>query len=440
MPDEITEVEKQEEKESKDDHNKMYDMDSGPISFSEMQSEREAKEAAYKVQDLAYEFPHMVKRIINRSDIEDKDAALAILSNEFISFAQDALSQSDTKEKWQPLTNSLAKLKDKVMKVATKEESRQDSFSIWYNKETDQWRWLAIYSNNYRDNDNPPEIISKASHEQFNKAVNAGEVPYPELWLWHIPGSQFGQADWHHYTDDGFAIASGYVDKGKEQVAKGLAAYNDELLTSHGMPKTHIQRDTVDKSIITRHITREISPLPASAAANKLTSFEVLNKKEGEQVAIPKDKKEFLKQVGMSDADIEQIETSVKDKATQAEEAGLEKKEETTQEPELTPEAIVKAISTVITPLAERIESLEIALKELSATDEEKIAKKAADLPKNSLEYLAQKEVESLFSQGKQVDGRSTLAKSGPKETPVQKEEQGLFFSQWLQPAGVEND
>lgn len=492
----------------------------GPISFSEMQSEREAREAAFKVEEMASEFPIMVGRIFHREDIEDKDAALQTLADEFISFSQDALAN---KEKWQPLTDKAtnliadltkaetkmedgvsypakdfayvpdaekpstwklrlaegkpgnitkaqlgraaaafssggfrgnkvrlpssdvakvkARIKNEYKKLGVKQDElpdslkEQDSFNIWYDKERNQWRWLAIFSNNYRDQDNPPEIISSDSHKNFVKSVESGNVPYPELWLWHVPGSRFGQSDWLTYTDEGFAIASGYIDEGKEYIAKGLSEYPDQLLTSHGMPKPFIERNEKDKTIITKHITREISPLPAQAAANKLTSFELLSKEGSEQMAIPDNKKEFLKQVGMSDEEIAQIETSVKDKATQAEDAGLEKKEE---EIPLNADAIVKAMSTMLTPFIERLDAMDATIKELQQTDDNKVKQKLTSIPKNSLEYLAQQQVESLFSKDNQVDGRSKLAKSGPKEAKTKEQEDGLFFMNWLQPAEME--
>src|SRR3990167_623440 len=210
----------------------------GPISFSEMMAQEAAHEAIEKVQDMAAMFPAMVQRIVYRQDIEDKEAALSNLSQEFVKYAQDALTR---KEKWQPLTNAakaiintvndaltdkatwstafmndlpdssflwiapggtkedgktmprslryfpykdssgaidLPHLRNAIARIPQAKhddltpekkaslqkraqailESANKEFTVWHDKEKNQWRWLAIYSNKFRDNDNPPEI------------------------------------------------------------------------------------------------------------------------------------------------------------------------------------------------------------------------------------------------------------------------------------------
>jgi hypothetical protein len=69
-------------------------------------------------------------------------------------------------------------------------------------------RWYARYSNNFKDRDG--EIITEAAHKEYIDWAASGGV-YPELWLWHTPGTRFGQADWLDYAS-GFTHASGLVD------------------------------------------------------------------------------------------------------------------------------------------------------------------------------------------------------------------------------------
>lgn len=310
---------------------------------------------------------------------------------------------------------------------------KERQLEIWLDKEVNQYRWLAIYSNNYRDNDNPPEIISEASHRSFVKGVETGIYPYPELWLWHVPGSRVGQADWLTYTDEGFAVASGYFDKGKEHVAKELSSQPDTLV-SHGMPKAFVKRDPQDKSIIIQHITKEISPLPSSAAANKLTGFELLSKEES---MIPEHKAEYLKAVGFTDDELNSLNENIQQKAKTAEEQELESKEEdTTQEAstessseELSLEGIAGLLKAGLTPIAEQINSLDTRVKELEKTDEQKIVDKAQSTPRASLDALLADHIGSLFNKDSQVDGRTSLAKSGPEQAEAP---QGVFFEQWL--------
>ena len=149
---------------------------------------------------------------------------------------------------------------------------------------------------------------------------------------------------------------------------------------------------------------------------------------------IPEEKKEFLKAAGLSDEELSKIEGTVKEKAEAAE--GLEFKEADDEpKPEvIDPADIVKAVQVMLQPLAEKLSSLEIQVKELSKSDIAKVKEAIADTPKSSLEALAAESVKSLFGSETQVDGRKQLAKSGPKET-VKQAEPGLFFQSWMQPA-----
>jgi hypothetical protein len=341
--------------------------------------------------------------------------------------------QLSTKE----ASQAKARIRREYKKLGVKDipdSVKERQLEIWLDKEVNQYRWLAIYSNNYRDNDNPPEIISEASHRSFVKGVETGVYPYPELWLWHVPGSRIGQADWLTYTDDGFAVASGYFDKDKEHVAKELSKQQDTLV-SHGMPKTFVKRDPEDETVIIQHITKEISPLPSKAAANKLTGFELLSKEES---MIPEHKVPYLKAAGMTDEELEAVNAAISQRADAAKEEKLESKEETdTQETsennteELTLEGIAGLLKAGLTPIAEQINAIDTRVKELEKSDEEKIMEKAANTPKASLDSLLAEHVGGLFNKESQVDGRTTLAKSGPKEAATP---QGVFFEPWLTP------
>ena len=203
----------------------------------------------------------------------------------------------------------------------------REGFMLW--KEDDgQYRWLARYSNNLRDQDDPPEIISTASHKAFVDAVDKGEAEYPELWLWHRPEWKWGQATWLAYDDSGFALAAGTVDRGKEKLALQVASIPaDQLRVSHGMPITSIKRDPDDPSVIVQHVTREISPLPAWAAANQHTGFYILQEVE-QPMALPKDKRDRLVgEWGLPEDLLGQLEEANAEEAKAAQEAGVESKE-----------------------------------------------------------------------------------------------------------------
>jgi hypothetical protein len=80
-----------------------------------------------------------------------------------------------------------------VKEVLGQDDEPVDETGMMIWKEADgQWHWLARYSNNFLDVDNPPQIISAKSHKDFVKSVDDGEWPLPELWVWHVPEWRVG--------------------------------------------------------------------------------------------------------------------------------------------------------------------------------------------------------------------------------------------------------
>ncbi len=217
------------------------------------------------------------------------------------------------------------------------------SFKAW--KQADgQYRWMAVYSNCFRDDDYPPEIISKESHELYVDMVDAGLVDYPELWHYHVPGTAWGKADWVGFAD-GFALASGTVWPGHEKEADALAE-RDDIGVSHGMPLRYILRDPDDDSVIITHVTTEISPLPYDAAANKITGF-FIKEHEDTTMALNQQKKQHLLSVGFTEADVMRLEAGLKEAADLATQAGIESKEATdepTETEQAAPEANTPAV------------------------------------------------------------------------------------------------
>ena len=328
-------------------------------------------------------------------------------------------------------------------------KKNDDTFMLW--KEGDSTRWFTRYSNNFRDDDNPPEIISAQSHRFFVEEVKQAKAPYPELWLWHVPQWKLGKADWLAYDDSGFALASGTIDRGKEAASDWLTRQKD-LGVSHGMPTSSIVRDEDDPSIIIQHITSEISPLPRTAAANKLTGFVVLGgeSQEDKSMPIPEDKKAKLVDLGIDPALLTQLETQNAVDAEKAAQEGREHKEatEVTEEvvsqaettdaatsevaPEATPPTrleVAEAFSVVIQPLIDKIGALEAGLnaqaeevKALKSGDDEKIKQAVSSTPAASVAAILAQKLSSVGSEETKVDGRSELAKSKPKEAePEQK-------------------
>lgn len=310
------------------------------------------------------------------------------------------------------------------------DKSKSDNtFMVW--KEASGYRWLTAYSNKFRDDDNPPEILSDAAHKEFVEAVDKGEWTYPELWIWHVKGSRSGAADYVAY-DGSFALASGTFDADKQDVAEKLSR-RDDLLTSHGMPTAEIQRDEKDQSILTRYRTQEISVLPDFAAANKHTPFTIVKEVD---MALPKQKRAFLAEI-LGEERTAEIEAQLDAKGKELEqkvEFKEEKKEETPAiEPVVEPvvkyateDAVVDAIAGSLKPVLEQLESLRLSvenfgkeLKQLEITEDEKIKNLITETPAASLFHRVQS---AIGAKETEIDGRSSLAKSGPKETFSDKE------------------
>lgn len=292
-----------------------------------------------------------------------------------------------------------------------KETSTRDLF-IW--KEGETYRWLAAYSNNRRDNDNPPEIISSESHKEFDAALQKGEWPMPELWIWHIP-YPVGQTRFHAYDEAaGFPIAGGVFHKGMEWVAEGLnkAGWNG---VSHGMPSEWLLRDPKDPTIITRHRTKEISILPQYAAANKL-AFTIIHKESemaDETKGLPQHKRDEL--VATFGEQAQNFLDAVENTSKEADDAGIEKKE-------------APQIADVLKQVMEGLEFLAAEVRGIK--EEMATVKAAAEVEKEAEPFDLVATLKSLSAVGNptaKLDGRSALAKDAPQEAaPLSATEQSM--------------
>lgn len=390
----------------------------GVTTFADLDRLEVAQEMEEEIQELGYKFQCLAGNIVNDSAITDKAGALSALVAEYKT-RLDGMSSGESME---------------MEKAQT--EQPANAFSLWKDK-SGAWRWFAIYSNKYRDQDFPPEIISDKSQRTFVGMVEKGIVPFPELWHWHIPGTRWGIADWLDYAD-GFALASGTVDPGHEKEAQSLAQSPIPLGVSHGMP--FIWRNAKDPSVIDFHITKEISPLPSPAAANPLTGFELFT--GGNSMALSQEKRDYLKSVaGLPEEAIARIESGLASKAKEAQDAGLEFKEADVVEsvvaevvgnklapapavdPPLTRAEVAAAIADVmegftaqIRALTEGMTALTATVKELKQADTAKIAETASVTPPASLAAMIAAQFRAVGADETRIDGRSALAKSKPQE------------------------
>lgn len=439
-------------------------------SFTDLDATRQAQDTDKSLRKLTNDFSSLVSNILSDPEVETAPAIKA-LADEYSTrveqvkqgkLDEEKIEAGKKKEGW--FEGVVARLKEVFPKLANfateaetgTKEAPHTGLMVW--KEADAageeaYKWLARYSNNLRDNDFPPEIISAESHQRFVDMVENKEAPLPELWLWHRPEWKVGQADWVTWDQDasgiGFAMAGGHFDKEAEWVAEAMATL-PEIGVSHGMPKVTITRSETDPTVITTHLTKEISPLPTWAAANQWADFVALTQ-DKEQDMIPQHKKEELVEQWKLDptklAALEALNTRT---AAQAKEAQVEHKEKTDSaepaetpvpEAEAAPDAtqavlseIAEAIKEVLAPLqtalteqAAQISALQTQVKELTRTDEEKIADKAAGVPQASLSSMLVQRI--IGNDATRVDGRTSFAKQKPTVPAVQKEADGNILS-----------
>lgn len=240
-------------------------------------------------------------------------------------------------------------------------------------------RFVATFSNNFRDRDNPPEVFTEAAHKEFVAYIdNGGEMP--ELWHWHTPGTKFGKADWVDY-DNGFITASGLIDPGHEKEAEILAGMKG-LGLSHGYKFQPGNNGSIDW-----YRTFELSVLPTEKAANPWHEFAIIESEVKEM--FKEDKRNYLVSV-LGEGKVAALEGNNEARAKFLNDIGVESKEfeteettettETTETP-ATPDTaeLVKEItkgvveSEVFQGAMDRISGIEQSVKTLQEDDAAKI-------------------------------------------------------------------
>jgi hypothetical protein len=328
------------------------------------------------------------------------------------------------------------------------------------------------------------EIISDNSHRRFDEMVDKGTLPMPNLWIWHVPEWKFGEADWHAYDDSGFAMASGLVDKGKEPVAlwlskqKGVRTSHGmppaSIVRDPEDPSVIIEHQTVEISVLPEDsaankmtgfyiLGNESKEAGMGVPAEKLTKLlekwdasedllkelESVNAADAERAdAMGVESKEAGKpetdQPETKEEDTEEqttVETTEDVVETKVEEEPVSetKVEEEPQADEdadiankatgdgLTREEIAKAVVDAVRPimkenrkLTEEVAQLRKEVTHLKEKDDDKIEKAIGDTPPASVSALIARSLSASHSKETEIDGRTTLAKSKPKEADVQ--------------------
>lgn len=225
-----------------------------------------------------------------------------------------------------------------------KKEEEKPVFTL-FKDENDNLRFFAMPSNMFQDRHG--HIITSAAHKDFVNWVDTTKI-YPELWIWHIPGSRIGRTDWLEFTEDGMLCASGIVDKEFESVAESLV--NKDIAMSHGFFRFS-ELPNIDK-----YRAFELSILPRPRAANFGTDF-MLEQKE---MAFSDEKRKLLVDSGVTEDQIKQWEEGAEKFGQQMKQMGVAWKEEEEKETTTENAQIITAMSTLI----DKVTSMEATLNQ----------------------------------------------------------------------------
>jgi hypothetical protein len=324
-----------------------------PMTFDELEKERQAYKEEQEVAGLLGDFMALSGNVIALE--ENKISGLRKLVKDFLS----RLGKDDNEEKNEE-------------KEVVEPKDKKGGFMVW--KEANgTWRWFGVYSNKFRDNDTPSEIIADRAHKEFIDRVNKGILAYPDLYVWHIP-VPVGKADLLAYDNSGFSVVSGTFKS--ERVALGLSRTHEDLAMSHGMPTEHIMRAKDDPTVITRYVSTEVSVLPRYAAANKMTDFRILSKEE-KGMTFPNEQREEVVEL-LGESATAEIEEALAAKARVAEDAGVEHKskdekptEETAEEKEA--EVQVEEVAEAQADTSEAVVDIEVQVEEGVASGEPEV-------------------------------------------------------------------
>jgi len=379
----------------------------GATSFEELDQIQQANEQADKLGEVSFQTETLVNNVMRNPDISDKPSALQKIVDGLKKRLSGLMSKKDNKKS-----------------VINPEKSY---FTLTKDKAGD-YRWFSIFSNYFRDEDNPPEIFETKAHKDFVDYLDKGGK-YPELWLWHTLGTKCGLADWVDF-DHGFTMASGIFDKDMKDVAEKLAA-DPDLGVSHGYNYHYSDKE---KGIIDWYRTFEISPLPKEAAANPYTGIEIIRQEAKDMNA---NKRKFLVDK-LGEDRVKELESRPAELEKSLKDQGIEYKEVET--PPINPapatpaidtkeiaDAAVKAVTeseafkalnNALTEAKAKSDQLEATIlemgktiKELQKTDDEKIATAIAPKSTPGLKRASE-------SKDNLVDPEKDKALAGDKAAP----------------------
>ena len=312
------------------------------------------------------------------------------------------------------------------------------------------WRWLGVFSNNYKDHSE--EIITEAAHKEFIEFLDANPEQAPLFTPWHtLEAARKHRSDFWDYVD-GFMVIGGKLEEDEAQ-ALFKAAEKTVLGMSHGFfPQSF---DPQDKNAITKYRSFEVSDLPLSNAANPWTGISILQKEDS--MGFKKAKREYL--VGLIGEDaVKGLEDNLKQGKGVLQLLGVPSKEAAPDEPadtqveetdeeteETEPDmeavtilakamseqlglpqlsAMIEKMDKTIQDQGKLIQAQAKEIKELKKSDDQRIAEQIA--PRTSLYWLKDKRASN--SQETEVKKDDELIET--EEEPQKQSSDGSWFQE----------
>lgn len=371
----------------------------GATSLADALAAMDAQEQANAIQQAAWMFQDITSNILNDPTITDKAAAITTAAGELQDLLNDPTPLMKDTPPAEGAPAAAPALEVKTPAAAPTALTMPGTFQVFKGLDGAYYA-LGRVTNKWRDRDvakHPKgEIITDAAHKEFVAYLNASPALGPELWSWHTPGTaRKSRAVWWDYAD-GFVSMLWPLE---ESEAKQFDP-SETLGMSHGFYV--LERDAA-QGLITKYRSFEGSELPPEWTANPWTSLEVL--KEAKAMSFSPDQRNFLvKRFG--EERVSAIEADTANLAKALDLLGVESK--SAEAPAAAPAAPagpeaeeafetlkhilnVEGLNTVITTLQEqnktlaaqaalvpelqkKLETLDAAVKQLTKTDDEKMA------------------------------------------------------------------
>lgn len=140
-------------------------------------------------------------------------------------------------------------------------------------KVVDDDHWMGWWTNNFEDRQK--QLFSADAIDEYIQRVKSGEIPYPELWYYHIPGTRHGQAE-KLWRVGHFGVAYGSFDN--TNLGRTFKAHYQSNRKSRGMSHGFFypENQLVD-GVFHKFTTFEVTVLDPHHAANPYTTFKEIS-------------------------------------------------------------------------------------------------------------------------------------------------------------------